>query len=95
MRNISKSGLPFKNSNEEHKMLMTNTSKVNPRIKKILLVLPIIMATMIAGGAIFGIYLSELIGSDETFLLSILTATVGFGVSIVISVYLIKVIAID
>lgn len=62
------------------------------RIKITLLGLLVIMAVLIIGGAFLGFYLSELLGNHDSILLPILFATLGFGISIVVSLYVAKVV---
>ncbi|MFQ6134248.1 MAG: hypothetical protein ACE5KU_00340 [Nitrososphaerales archaeon] len=62
------------------------------RIKITLLGLLVIMAVLIIGGAFLGFYLSELLGNPDSILLPILFATLGFGISIVVSLYVAKVV---
>jgi len=63
------------------------------KIKKYLLVLPIIMIILIAGGAYLGIQLSKTWGTSNSIIWPIFFATIGFGISIIISIFISKIIA--
>ncbi len=49
------------------------------------------MTVLIVGGVFLGFYVSELLGESDSILLPILFATLGLGVSIVVSLYVAKV----
>jgi len=60
------------------------------QIKSFLIFFPIIMIILIAGGAFLGIQLSKTLGITDSLISSILFATIGFLISIVVSILIIK-----
>ena len=70
--------------------MMVETQIKQRKIKKYLLVLPIIMIILIAGGAYLGIQLSKTWGTSNSIIWPILFATIGFVISIVLSIIIVK-----
>ncbi len=70
---------------------MAKDAVIQRRIKRTFLSLFAIITVLIVGGAFLGFYMSELLGESDSILLPILFATLGLGVSIVVSLYVAKV----
>lgn len=69
---------------------MTGTQIKQRKIKKYLLILPIFMTLLIAGGAYLGIQLSKTWRISNSIMWPIFFATIGFGISILISILIAK-----
>tara|TARA_B100000315_G_scaffold147741_1_gene136663 strand:+ start:417 stop:629 length:213 start_codon:yes stop_codon:yes gene_type:complete len=61
------------------------------KIQKYLLILPIIFTALIAGGTYIGIQLSNIWGVSDSIMWPLIFATLGFGISIVISILISKI----
>ena len=60
------------------------------QLKSLLMILPFIMIILIAGGGFLGIQLSKMLGTTDSFMWALLFATIGFLISILISILIIK-----
>lgn len=69
---------------------MKNEKNVKQQIKSLLMILPIIMIILITGGGFLGIQLSKMLGNTDSFMWALLFATIGFLISILISILIIK-----
>lgn len=65
---------------------------VRRQTQMILLLLPIIMATLIVGGVFLGFYVSDLMGSHGSLILPIVFATVGLFAALAVALVVIKII---
>lgn len=68
---------------------MKNKKNVKQQIKSLLMILPIIMIILITGGGFLGIQLSKMLGNTDSFMWALLFATIGFLISILISILII------
>lgn len=68
---------------------MKNEKNVKQQIKSLLMILPIIMIILITGGGFLGIQLSKMLGNTDSFMWALLFATIGFLISILISILII------
>ncbi len=60
-------------------------------IKRYLLILPIVFIVLMGGGAYLGIQLSHMWGVSDSIIWPIIFTTLGFGISIVISILISKI----
>jgi hypothetical protein len=60
------------------------------KIRNILLVLPIIITVIIIGNTFLGFYFAEFLNQSDSLFIPIIFATIGLGISIVFSLFLIK-----
>jgi|GEM_PF-1984348 hypothetical protein len=61
------------------------------KIQKYLLILPIIFTTLIVGGTYIGFQLSNIGEVSDSIMWPLIFATLGFGISIVISILISKI----
>ena len=61
------------------------------KIQKYLLILPIIFIALIVGGTYIGFQLSDIGGVSDSIMWPLIFATLGFGISIVISILISKI----
>ena len=70
---------------------MMNIDSKQKKIQKYLLILPIIFTTLIVGGTYIGFQLSNIGEVSDSIMWPLIFATLGFGISIVISILISKI----
>lgn len=71
-------------------ILDKKNKNMKQQIKSFLIILPIIMILLIAGGAFLGNQLSQIWGITDSLMWALLFTTLGFFISILVSILIIK-----
>lgn len=69
---------------------MENQKNMKQQVKSLLMIFPFIMIFLIAGGGFLGIQLSNILGNKDPLMWGLLFATIGFLISILLSILIIK-----
>jgi uncharacterized protein YacL len=75
------------------RLMVEDDAATRRRIRVTLLVLPAVMVLLIIGGVFLGFYLSSLLGSSDSMVMPLIFATLGFVISVVLSLYVAKVVS--